>query len=519
MATKNIFVTGATGKIGIPLIQSLCEGSDSLTVLSKNRPQKLYGAKTKVVVGDLTEPESYASSLEEIDTVLHMAAVTHTNRVDEYYAINAEATLKLIHMCKRHGVKKFILMSTRAIGGHYSRSKLLAEKYVQESGLDWIIVRLSEVYGIGAKTGLDYIMQNIQRLPFIPIPGNGEYELTPVYIKDVISYVKKILEITNKKNRIYNITGPESFTYTQFVDKVMALKHVRQKKIFIPIFLFKAIGIVLSWLWGSKVFVKDQLPRLICKKSNDNTLAVNELGLKPSSFEDNMADWSESIDFDRFSSEYTDILNRDLRLSGEGVEYFAEYKSYCVKECLDKDFRGRILDYGCGIGLLTKQLRERFDGECAEIVGYDESSESIKKASKNVKHTLFTDNLEKLGKKYFDVVIIANVLHHVSVGKRQIFLNRIMNFLKKGGYIFIFEHNPYNLITRCIVKSCILDKNVFLLRLSESISLLYSAGATIFVKRYIVFFPKFMKMFRFIEPRMGRLPFGAQYMCVGKAKT
>jgi len=35
-----------------------------------------------------------------------MAAITHTNKVNDYYAVNADATLKLLGLCKLRGVKK-----------------------------------------------------------------------------------------------------------------------------------------------------------------------------------------------------------------------------------------------------------------------------------------------------------------------------------------------------------------------------------------------------------------------------
>ncbi|MDP8299896.1 MAG: hypothetical protein P9L88_08365, partial [Candidatus Tantalella remota] len=67
-------------------------------------------------------------------------------------------------------------------------------------------------------------------------------------------------------------------------------------------------------------------------------------------------------------------------------------------------------------------------------------------------------------------------------------------------------------------KLSILDENTSLLRAGESCRLLREAGVDVFQKRYIVFFPKFLKMFRFAEPMAGWIPMGAQYLCVGKLK-
>lgn len=221
-------------------------------------------------------------------------------------------------------------------------------------------------------------------------------------------------------------------------------------------------------------------------------------------------------DFDKFGSDYESILSRDVRFSGENALYFANYKAECIARYLGSDFKGRILEYGCGVGLLVKHLRKFFDQKQVEIIGYDISKESIKEASKNMKDVKFTHNLAEISNASFDAIILANVLHHIKIEERPLFLRKATGLLKKKGYIFVFEHNPYNPATRLVVRSSVLDKGVSLLRPDEVVRLLSGVGVTIFEKRYIVFFPRLFKALRFLEPNIGRVPLGAQYLCIGK---
>ena len=87
----------------------------------------------------------------------------------------------------------------------------------------------------------------------------------------------------------------------------------------------------------------------------------------------------------------------------------------------------------------------------------------------------------------------------------------ISNLLQEGGNIFIFEHNPYNPITRYLVNNCIFDADALLLKKRELIKLLIDANLSVNTRRYSLFFPSFLKKLRFLEPMLGYLPLGGQY--------
>ena len=222
-------------------------------------------------------------------------------------------------------------------------------------------------------------------------------------------------------------------------------------------------------------------------------------------------------EFDKFSSRYTEVLDKDLKLSGESTEYFARYKAEYLYRCLGPDFEGSIVDYGCGVGLVTKFLRAHYDSSNVKIFGYDISKSSIIEARENVKDVQFTNDLEELKGRRFDAVIVANVLHHVKEEDRELFLKETKALLDKDGYLFVFEHNPYNPLTRYVVKRSVIDKDAVLIRLKDTVKLFRAAGIQVCEKRYITFFPKILSIFRVFEPMLGDVPLGAQYICTGKA--
>jgi len=83
--------------------------------------------------------------------------------------------------------------------------------------------------------------------------------------------------------------------------------------------------------------------------------------------------------------------------------------------------------------------------------------------------------------------------------------------LTPGGTIVIFEHNPFNPVTRKIVNDCPYDKDAVLLRPSELKTLLVDAGLLVHRSVYCLFVPPSLSALLPLESKLGWLPLGGQY--------
>ena len=84
----------------------------------------------------------------------------------------------------------------------------------------------------------------------------------------------------------------------------------------------------------------------------------------------------------------------------------------------------RLLDVGCGIGLLTAELVRWFDS----VTGVDVSARSIDYAAENDKRTAYVHydgGKLPFEMNSFDVVLASCVLHHVSVSNRGAFVQEM----------------------------------------------------------------------------------------------
>jgi NADH dehydrogenase len=206
----------------------------------------------------------------------------------DYFETNVNGTENLIDACLKNGVKKIIYISSSAAslnGGGYSRSKLEAEQCIKRSGMKWVIIRPSEVYGQRVGDSINRLIHWIQNYIFVPVIGAKKCKLSPVFIDDVVSAIA--LSIFNQElgNQTIVLAGPEELTYDELVDRVALYFGVKRFKLHLPAGLIKFIATVMSGL-GINTLAPDQIPRLLCEKYFGIDLAREKLDYSPRSLEE-----------------------------------------------------------------------------------------------------------------------------------------------------------------------------------------------------------------------------------------
>jgi SAM-dependent methyltransferase len=220
------------------------------------------------------------------------------------------------------------------------------------------------------------------------------------------------------------------------------------------------------------------------------------------------------MDFDRFAQDYSTVLDRSLALSGEDSSYFAEYKALYLRHLLGPSFSGKVLDFGCGVGLLARFLQTHLPA--AHVHGFDVSKDSIAKVDPALSSRgMFTSSLADLARDY-DLIVIANVMHHIPPDQRPNALGDLAQRLRERGLLSIFEHNPANPLTRWVVERCPFDDDAVLLPSAETVQRVQAAGLQLRRRDYTVFMPGFLHWLRPLERYLCWLPLGAQYAVVAE---
>ena len=224
---SSLFITGATGFIGRSLVSKLDPAKyRSVYCLSRTGAVESFppGSHVQVVKGDLREPEGYAGSLASCRTVVHLAAATGKASRAQYFEVNARGAEELIKQCERHGVERFLYVSTIAVKYqdkrryYYAQSKELGEEAVRRSSLRHLIVRPTIVIGPGG--GPWRALSTLARGPFVALPGDGKARMQPIALEEVVACLRTILAEDLFTNQIIELGGPEEITCEQFLKRI-----------------------------------------------------------------------------------------------------------------------------------------------------------------------------------------------------------------------------------------------------------------------------------------------------------
>lgn len=223
---------------------------------------------------------------------------------------------------------------------------------------------------------------------------------------------------------------------------------------------------------------------------------------------------SKKVDFDNYTDNYNQLLRESTGFFSASEEYFARYKIELVRKLVHRSPKS-ILEYGCGIGRNIPFLREAFPD--ARIEGSDISAASLEIARRdNPEIRFFIEQEGVQPGDPVDLIFVAGVFHHIPLAQRSAVTQTLFERLRPGGELFVFEHNPYNPVTRRIVDNCPYDEDAVLLRPSELKSRMQGASLDVQGSGYCLFVPPRLSALTWLENILGWLPLGGQYWVRGR---
>lgn len=225
------------------------------------------------------------------------------------------------------------------------------------------------------------------------------------------------------------------------------------------------------------------------------------------------------MDFETFKDDYSQTLARSTAFVGRDGEFFAKRKAELLLGLAERRLGPpeglKVLDLGSGPGLTDRFLTRRMPGLC----GADVSPGIIaaaEKANPGVAYSLYDGRSLPYPDGAFDLVFTVCVVHHVPPAERGAFFAEMRRVTRPGGLNAVFEHNPYNPVTRHVVNSCPFDTDAVLLKPREARERLSAAGLTPVEQRYFLFLPREGRTAAWLDERLGWLPLGAQYFVAAR---
>jgi uncharacterized protein YbjT (DUF2867 family) len=173
-------LTGGTGFVGTELIKLATRAGWTVRALARS-PQDPQPGVTWVA-GALDDAAALAELVKGAQVVVHVAGVVNAANRDGFAAGNIDGTRGMIAATHGAGIRRFIHVSSLAARepslSDYGWSKAEAERLVQESGLEWTMVRPPAIYGPRDTEMLDLF--RMAKWGFVMMPPAGRLSVIEV---------------------------------------------------------------------------------------------------------------------------------------------------------------------------------------------------------------------------------------------------------------------------------------------------------------------------------------------------
>ena len=291
---KKVLITGASGFIGSFLVEeALKQGYEVYAGVRKSSSRRfLQQPELRFVELDLSSAsllrqqlQNFAAANGGFDFIIHNAGITQANQPEDFHTVNFHYTQYLIEAVKAADMPlgKFILISSLATYGpgdaetmrpidvedecrpvsDYGKSKLQAAQHLASSGLPYVIVHPTGVYGPRDKGFFQFIKLVNRGLE--PYVGRHPQRLSLIYVKDLARAVVALLS-SGSVNRTYLLSDGSSYDKDQIGTEAKSILRKKTLKIMLPM---KAVQVGVSCIDGINRVLFNRLPFLNRQKLDE----------------------------------------------------------------------------------------------------------------------------------------------------------------------------------------------------------------------------------------------------------
>lgn len=239
---KKILVTGGAGFIGSNLIPLLIKKDYFVTVLDNLSSGKIenlnnvrHCSNFKFIYGDIRNRTDVSNALNEVDTVVHLAALIDVSESVKNpvltHDVNVTGTLNILNEAVKKDVKKIVFASSTSVYGEaktlpiteniplypispYAASKAASEAYLTAFSdcynIETIALRFFNVYGPRNENSpysgvITKFLRKALDNQSLLIEGDGEQNRDFIHVNDIVRGLISSVEASNLKKDVFNL--------------------------------------------------------------------------------------------------------------------------------------------------------------------------------------------------------------------------------------------------------------------------------------------------------------------------
>ena len=231
-------VTGATGYIGGRLITELLAHGYRVRILARNADRLSkhpWINQVEVVEGDATNEESLGKALAGVDVAYYLLHALMVK--DNFEVLERNMAAQFGEACKTAKVRRIVYLGGIISAGQEASPHLQARadtgSILAGFGVPTIELRAGVVIGSGSAS-FEMLRYLTERLPIMTTPKWVKNRIQPIAVRDVLRYLVGAASIDEKVSGVFDIGGPDVFTYAEMMQRYAQAAGLR-KRIIIPV--------------------------------------------------------------------------------------------------------------------------------------------------------------------------------------------------------------------------------------------------------------------------------------------
>jgi uncharacterized protein YbjT (DUF2867 family) len=246
---KSIIIFGGSGYVGKNLIRSFVKKGYKIIIPYQRQIDeaelRLSGSVGQIIPFHFSTLENpkLLSILNNVDICINLKTTWDSRESyleKSIYTFNKE----LIEIIKKSfTIKKFIFFSGLGTEKRSTlRNEIISktEELIIKELKNSIIIRPSVILGNGDQF-LSNLLPIFKMSFFIPLFGDGSKKFQPVLIEDIVDFVSNLIEVTSLDERLFELGGPDVFTYREFYTLIAELMNKKRVLVSVPMPIIKPI--------------------------------------------------------------------------------------------------------------------------------------------------------------------------------------------------------------------------------------------------------------------------------------
>lgn len=173
----------------------------------------------------------------------------------------------------------------QALARRLAEAESCVQTWAEERGVEWVVLRPTLIYGLGRDQNIAEIARFIRRFRFFPVFGKADGLRQPIHARDVADACVGALRTFAVRNRTYNISGGETLTYREMVNRIFKAMDRRPFLLRVPLFAFRACVSLVRLLPRYRHWSAAMAERMNRNLVFDHVEAAQDFGFRPGKFD------------------------------------------------------------------------------------------------------------------------------------------------------------------------------------------------------------------------------------------